>query len=623
MVGFCGIVGNVSHNLDAVNDTVVWSDREYDNRYQDDNVDLYISTHRSEEATTQPTTSVKGYNLCVWGDIIGFEEPVGYEPREQSSLSDAEYCRSLFEKHGESFVDGLNSEFAGAIVEPDTSNVTIFTDRLGARPVYYTTAIDQAILFSTHINTILSHPAVEPEYDEQFLVEYLTYERVFGIRTPFKNVSKVHPGSRVTFDAKQETISKTIYWQPQYNPVERSYKEFVRDFSTVYTQAIEDRKSSSDNEGVLISGGSDSRLALSVLGSDSIGFHMNETMNTEAQTAKQVCDTIGAEFRLLERDISYQKEVLATVDRFQLYNSFFDQAHAAAFDGAIADEVDSIFCGHYGDTVLSGQYVPQKMVQVPILGWNVPTSTPLPLKDKDDYIDYTLQDHKFTRNSNVHTPSYLLTNDCIRSIFKKELSLGGSTVTHHGVRYPSLQSLAATGGYYPLTNSNGYLFYYTLNQIASARYPCLDNRVIDFALTMPLKYHTENNIVNDSLKLLNRELASIPHAQTRLPLTYPETLHTLSELFDAFKNKLSIGQAKDEGPWTDHDEVIRRTDIIPEYLLGQESEELCWEQIDIEVVKELYESQLEGESHYFDLYGLLSLCNSYPFNVRVLQDVDD
>ncbi|MFP9059020.1 hypothetical protein ACLI4R_00655 [Natrialbaceae archaeon A-chndr2] len=621
MVGFCGIVGDFEYNLDTVTDSVVWADEsEHCSRYWNDRIDLFISNHQAGEASLQPVTTADGHQLCVWGDIIGFEGQNKYNPRGDNYSSDAEYCQTLFNEHGLSFVDGLNSEFAGVVIDESSKSATIFTDRLGARPIYYTECIDGVFLFSTHLNTILAHPSVEPILDHEMLVEFLSFERVLGTKTPFKNIEKLHPGSRLTYNCTNDSTSRTIYWTPKYRPMDKSYDEFVQEFTTLYHQAVEERRTASLDEGVLISGGSDSRLLLSILGSDVTGFHMNELMNTEAETAKEICDAVGSDFRFLERDADYQTKVLTAISDFQLFTSFFDQAHAVGFNNVLCDEVDAIFCGHYSDVVLSGHYLPKRSLHLPLLGWTVPIPLPKSIESIDEYLDYMFHDHQFTRNQQIHTQTYLRDKYNIKYILRNEIRHSNRSVIHHNVIYPSFDELRLTGGFYPLTNGAGFLFYYSLNQIAPTHYPYLDNRIIDLALSMPLRHQTSRNIVNASLKRIDPELANIPHSGTGLPLKYPQVLHTASELLEAFAEKVDYSSTEKDGSWSNHEEVIRESEIVSTSLLNNSS--CCWNEIDPNRVQEIYEAHLQGEDHYFDLYALLSLCNSYPFSKSTANEED-
>lgn len=612
MVGFCGVVGDFDHGLHAVSGTVVWSNDEAETSYFDDDLEVFRSAHAAGEAESQPGELDDETLLWIWGDVIGWDDRTEYVPRPSTYATDVDYCVDLLERNGHEFVDGLNSEFAGVIYDRTDDEAILFTDRLGARPLYYA-ELDGALLFSTHPNTVLAHPKTDPAVNDDLLVEYLTFERVFGTETPFEPISKLHPGSRLTYDLNSGSMSVETYWVPEYEPTAWTYDDLVATFSDVYARAVEERTDPDADSGVLISGGSDSRLLLSELGAGSTGYHMNERMNTEAKTAKRVCETVGADFRFLERDSEYQKRVLSCISPFLQYTSFFDQAHAAGFDGVLRSEVDELFCGQYSDTLLSGHYAPTAAVRLPVLGWNVPVPRARSISDVDDYCDFVVADHSFTRGSIGNTPDYIGHSPDAMAIFRRYVEQDDGRVVHHGVTYPSFESLCVAGGFYPLTNAKTYLFYYSLTQIAPTHYPFLDNRIVDLALSMPRQYHVRRNVVNDTLKLNAPILADVPHAETGLPLTYPSLAHTAVDLFREFAAKVGIATDGYDGAWSDHNRVLRESDIVSEYLFDGDGPD-CWDGVNPDRAREIYDRHLDGENRYFELYGLLSLCNSYPFD---------
>ena len=612
MVGFCGIAGEVSDGIGSVTESVVWSDREHGRLYKDDRFEFFVSTHRSEEASSQPARTNDGRLIGIWGDLIGHEADGNYTPRTGDIESDATYCAQLVDEHGSDFVRGLNSEFAGVVYDPNENRLTVFTDRLSARPVYVTETIEGAFLFSTHPRTILAHPSVDPTLDDELLVEFLTFERVFGTKTPFRGLTQVHPGSTLTYDAFSDETTEKIYWSPRYSPVDWSYREFVQTFASLYRRSVVERRSRSEQHGILISGGSDSRLLLGSLGRNVSAFHMNESMNKEANLARQISEVVGSDFTLLKRSSTYQSDVLSNVSGRQLYTSFFDQAHAVGFDSALSSRVDSIFSGHYSDVIFSGHYAPEFMPRIPVLNWDVPLPIESRISTIDQYIEYMLRDHTFSRLDAVSSPGYLKTEYVIPRLLTNHISRDDTGINHHGTRYPSFAELVQAGGFYPLTNGRGYFFYYTLNQTLPAHTPYLDNRLIDLALSMPPSFRLRRNVVNASLRLNHPELARIPHADTELPLSMPEVTHRGIALLSDFSKKVGVELTPGGGAWSDHDEVIRQTDIVPKYLLDRNLKD-CWHEIDPSEVRRMYEAHLDGESHFVELYGLLSLCHSYPF----------
>lgn len=624
MVGICGVLGDRQHDIDAITETIEWSGDEHRSAYRDDAAQVRLSVHRESDAD-QPATVRAGDAeslLWVWGDVIGFEDASGYAARGDRSDSDAAYCAGLLEEHGRSFVDGLNSEFAGLVLERGEGVATLFTDRLGARPIYYTEALDGRVLFSTHLNTVLAHPDVRASLSDELASEFLKFERAFGIYTPFEDVYQLHPGSKLTVDLESGETSLERYWQPRYRPRDEPYDALVAEFSEIIRRSVAERRVPSDDEGIFISGGSDSRLLLSLFEDrDVTGYHVNDSTNEEARTARRVCETLGVDFRFLRRDPDYLTDVLERVGDFQILSSFFDQAHFAGFGDEIANEVDAVFAGHTADTILEGFYMPTRDVSVPGLDWRIPVPVLDRLEGVDEYAEHITRDYQYHRGPSVNSQpkSVSLETDPV-SVLREYMSESGGAVEHHGVRYPSMDALVHTGGFYPLTNNKAYLLYYATNQMLPTHYPYLDNRVIDFSLSVPHRHHVRRSVVNRAVANRNRALAEIPKAGIGLPLTYPRTVYSAVQLWRSFSSKFGSDSDSGGGSWSDPDRVVRETDIVERHLLTDEHRERCPDIVDWETLEGLYRRHREGENEYFDLFGALSLCNSYPVRNDLLTD---
>ncbi|GAB3669351.1 asparagine synthase-related protein [Halopiger thermotolerans] len=616
MVGICGVLGDRQHDIESLAETIEWGDDEEPATYRDDTAQVQLSVHRETDAEQPATARLGGRErLCwIWGDVIGAEDSTGYAPRRDRSTCDAEYCADLLEEQGLSFIDGLNSEFAGLVIDRDRTEATLFTDRLGARPIYFTEALEGRVLFSTHLNTIVAHPEFRPTVDDELMSEFLKFERAFGIYTPFEDVYQLHPGSKLTVDLENGETSLNRYWQPRYRPTDKPYDVFVEEFSSIMQRCVEERRRPEDDEGVFISGGSDSRLLLSLFEDcDVTGYHLNDAMNDEAETAREVCETLGVEFRFLRRDSEYLTDVLERVGEFQIFSSFFDQAHFAGFEDELTDEIDAVFSGHTADTVLEGFYMPTRDLDVPRLGWTVPVPVLDRIASVEEYAEHITRDYQYHRGPSVNAQPKCVTleKDPV-AVLREYMSESGAAIDHHGVRYPSIDSLVHAGGFYPITNNKAYLMYYSANQMLPTHYPYLDNRVIEFSLSVPHRHHVRRSVVNRAVSRRSRDLAEIPKAGIGLPLTYPRTVYSAAQLWRSFKSKLDSDSGSSGGSWSDIDHVARETDIVEDHLLTPDNKTRCPEIVDWETLEDLYRAHLEGDNEAFELFGALSLCHSYP-----------
>lgn len=614
MVGLCGIVGETQHDVEEIAHTIEWSSDERNSIYKDDSLQVYTSVRTSSNADQPEPVPERGLQLWIWGDIIGCEGPSGYVPRQRNGRSDARYCAELLESRGTSFIDGLNSEFAGLIRDRDAKEVLLFTDRLGARPIYYTEAVDDCLLFSTNPNTILAHPEFQTSLDRRFFPEYLKFERAFGVHTPFESVVQVHPGSKLTCDLDGNVVSRETYWRPVYRPVKTRYENRVEEFLDIMQRAVEERRVPGNEAGIFVSGGSDSRLLLSLLDEEDVtGIHLNDRMNREAQIAREACSTADVEFRFLQRGPDYLCRVLEKVAEHQVYTSFFDQAHFVGFEDELTAEVDAVFSGHTADTILEGFYMPFHEPTIPVVDWTVPLPVARSIDDVSEYRDYILRSYQYNRGPSSNAlPRYLNADATPLELLGEHMHESNGEVVHHGVSFPSLASLAHAGGFYPLTNNKAYLLYYSTVQMMPTHYPYLDNRVIDFSLSVPHRYHARRSVVNRAIARRDDALAAIPKSGIELPLTYPRTVYSITRLWRSFRSKFQSDSSDDASSWSDPGTVLRETELGSEYLFDSDVPKPYPELIDWEVAEALFQDHLEGENNYFDLYGLLSFCNSYP-----------
>jgi asparagine synthase (glutamine-hydrolysing) len=229
---------------------------------------------------------------------VGLRWPEGYESVTESG---AQHCATYYDRHGMDFAAGLNGNFVGAVRH--RGSVSLFTDRLGTRPLYYART-DGGVVFSTSIQSLPLHPGVETEFDVPHLAEYLALKRSFGTRTPLTGVEMTRLGSVATLDP-EGGMAEERYWRPVRTPLDRSRGYFVDRLTETFRTVVADRTERAADYGLLLSGGSDSRLALAALDALDVSvhaFHLAEWRNREARTARRVAEAAGVPFTLLRRD---------------------------------------------------------------------------------------------------------------------------------------------------------------------------------------------------------------------------------------------------------------------------------------------------------------------------------
>jgi asparagine synthase (glutamine-hydrolysing) len=130
-----------------------------------------------------------------------------------STKSDTEVVLHLYQEYGPDFVQRMNGQWSFAIWDDTRQQLFLSRDRMGVRPLYYTTA-GSAFIFASEIKAILVHPRVGRHLDLQALDQIFTFWSPLPSRTAFKNIHQLPPAhSAILRDGHLKTWR---YWKPNY-----------------------------------------------------------------------------------------------------------------------------------------------------------------------------------------------------------------------------------------------------------------------------------------------------------------------------------------------------------------------------------------------------------------------
>lgn len=601
MVGICGSVGGESNSIDGMVAGLTWTGHETTATSTMSDLTIGVATHPSEPSPQPASSSERDAYVWLWGSVWGFDGPDGYEPIETAPTT---AVARLYDRHGIEFVAGLNGSFAGVIYDRDTEQVHLFTDRLGSRPVY-SARTDSGLVFSTDIQTLPQHPDVTPAFDLEYLAEYFTLQRSFGLKTPLEGIELLPPGSTTTVDVGTGAVETRRYWEPEYAPNNRPRSYFVDQLATIVKQVVEDRTQSDATYGLLLSGGSDSRLALAALTAADRSvhaYHLNEWENREAKIARRVAETAGAEFTFLQRDRDYPARVLEQTAPITNFVGYFNQVHAVGFADRLRTEIDELVTGHYGDMLFEGNHFPTETVDLRELGsFDIPVMDPV--RTVADVVEHRVGERT--------APPYIadaLDRD-IGEIYAANVSSRNGHVVDHGVEYRSPRE-AVVASRFPLTNGTSQIFYHGTLQMLPSWTPFLDNRLVELFLSTPVRYLLRGGLVAGAIERLAPELAAIPHANTGVALSRPFPAQWLGTIATGFSDR-HMQASPDEphwtrGPWPDHGELIRTHSFVRE-TLDEHSELIeALPFLDADGVETCYQRHLDGEHNLAALYSLVT-----------------
>jgi len=196
------------------------------------------------------------------------------------SRSDTEVIVHAYEEYGPQCVAGLDGMFAFALWDERRQELLLARDRLGKKPLYYTSS-GGSLMFASEIKALLRHPRVARDLDPVALDAFLTFSHTPAPLTLFKNIFKL-PAAHVLRCRADGTLLIQRYWSPLDGdewPSEND-AESVERVRELLERAVEKRLMSDVPIGAFLSGGLDSstnvalmsRLTSRPLRTFSIGF---------------------------------------------------------------------------------------------------------------------------------------------------------------------------------------------------------------------------------------------------------------------------------------------------------------------------------------------------------------
>lgn len=269
----CGIVGWIDRKSDLKNHTDIIEKMTSSLAFRGpDDSNIYESQHVlfghrrltviDPVGGAQPMTKKLGnatFTIVYNGELYNTEDlrnELLLKGYSFNSYSDTEVLLTSYIEWGEACTKHLNGIFAFGIWDEGNKKLFLARDPLGVKPLFYYHK-DSTLIFASEIKALLLHPFIEPEVDENGLLE------IFGLgpaRSPgvgvFKNINEIPPANAVTFDERGFNIKE--YWKLQALPINETLDEAVEHTRTLLVDAINRQLVSDVPLCTFLSGGLDS-----------------------------------------------------------------------------------------------------------------------------------------------------------------------------------------------------------------------------------------------------------------------------------------------------------------------------------------------------------------------------
>lgn len=379
MCGICGFVSNRQVSEEALynmNQSLYHRGPDYGGTFLSKFGDLNLGfAHRRlsivdlSEAGNQPMLSSDGSCALVFnGEIYNFKE-IREELKKLghrfTSDCDTEVILEAYIQWGIECLNRFNGMFAFALADYRSSKLYLVRDRMGKKPLYYYHDGNE-LVFASELKAIMLYPGFQKNIRTDILARFMYRGYIQSPDTIFRNTWKVESAHYAVFSSwKVETVQ---YWDIadiHFNQFryDLSYENALSEFEDLLRDSVSKRMVADVPIGLFLSGGIDSSLVTAIAQSQSekpvktysIGFNDGSTHN-EAEDAERIAAHLGCDhhglylkqddfIELLDELPKYYDEPFGDASAIptMLVSAFARKDVTVVLSG---DGGDELFCGY-------------------------------------------------------------------------------------------------------------------------------------------------------------------------------------------------------------------------------------------------------------------------------------
>jgi len=191
-----------------------------------------------------------------------------------SGKSDPEFVLERYQHLQDACAKGIDGIYAFVILDYNRKVLKIFSDHFGLKPVYYYQS-SSLFAFASEVKAILPLHEGPKRRDNKTIANFFTFGFPLGDETLFEDIKLIPAASCLTYDLTSRKVSIQKYWhlvdlftsKGQHNG-----KKDYQDVVDAFTSAVNRRLANSEQLGLSLSGGLDSRSILAALGDRAKGL---------------------------------------------------------------------------------------------------------------------------------------------------------------------------------------------------------------------------------------------------------------------------------------------------------------------------------------------------------------
>ena len=605
----CGIVGGIGPNapkqllLDAQLQSIEHRGPDDKGTYTSGGVGIGMCRLSIVEivAGKQPAFDASENIHIVWnGEIYNYRE-LRFELEQRGvhcrDSSESEVVINLYLEFGLDFINKLNGMFAIAIYDARDNSLHLIRDRMGKKPLWISQLADGTLFFASEVRAImLARP--DRTIRTSMISEVMQYGYINAPNSAFNEIHQIPPATVMSW--RSGKISSSTYWVPDFeNKVEVSYTEALETTKSLIEAAVERRLISERPLGSFLSGGYDSTVVTAYMSkllkekvqTYSIGF--NSRQFNEAHHAKQVANYLGTNHHeeILNPDPALVIDKISDV----LDQPFADSSIVPTYLLAKFARENLIVAlgGDGGDEVFGGydRYLAAPIIQRinPILGIIKPSISVLKLSSlvtprKFERIRVQMS-KKRSLSERYNSIMSLASPEEINFVLNEGIiSMEANKKFEENFRKGELSShermfRSDIGFYLP----GDLLVKADLASMANSlelRSPLLDVSVVEWGLSLPLKYkinrfETKHILKDVARSLVPRELIDRP----KMGFAIPRAEWIRTGMKEMTLDTLTDSKAQNRG-WFD---MKSTKQLISTHMSGKDLDHIIWPMLMLEL----------------------------------------
>ena len=368
MCGIAGFTWRDEKLIEKMADAIRHRGPDQHGYYCDEHVSLghrRLSIIDLSENGRQPMANEDGNVQVIFnGEIYNFQsvrDELVKKGHVFRSHSDTEIIVHGYEEWGTACIQRFQGMFAFAVWDKPRRRLWIARDRIGIKPLYYTT-VGGRLRFASEIKAIVQDPTVPRRLHKQALFDYLGFEFVPAPETMFEDIYKLPAGHTLLWENGQAKIER--YWDLSFKPhpqlSAKTPDEWALEVQHLLDSCVKSHLISDVPLGVFLSGGLDSSALVALMRRHIPGALRTFTIGypdksfSELDYAKIVADHLGTEHHVLMIEGITEREIEKSLWHFDEPMTDLSSIPLMMVCAQARQQITVCLSGEGGDEVFAG-----------------------------------------------------------------------------------------------------------------------------------------------------------------------------------------------------------------------------------------------------------------------------